>query len=267
MSEPTAPSGQRPSALLTSKVPQITVLFWVIKILTTGMGESASDYLVVTFEPVLVVVVTAVLFAIALAVQLRAPRYVPWKYWLVVAMVGIFGTMVADVAHVVLGVPYLVSSAVFALLLAAILIAWLRIEGSISIHTITSRRRELFYWATVVATFALGTALGDMTAHALNLGYLGSAALFAVIIALPGLAYRFRLLGPIAAFWASYIVTRPLGASVADWLGVSHSRGGLGVGSGTVAIIAAGVTAALVALQSDRRVGSRSTFVSEGAAQ
>ncbi len=185
-------------------------------------------------------------------------------------MVGIFGTMVADVAHVVLGVPYLVSSMAFGAVLIGVLIAWHRVEGTISIHTITSRRRELFYWATVVATFALGTALGDMTARVLNIGYLGSALLFAALICLPGLAYRFRLLGPVVAFWASYVVTRPLGASIADWLGVDHARGGLAAGSGNIAIIAAAVTAVLVAVasshESPRTPASRASATqSEGA--
>ncbi|MCU1570103.1 MAG: hypothetical protein JWR33_844 [Naasia sp.] len=235
---------------LGTKVPQITVLFWTIKVLTTGMGEAASDHLVGTFEPVLVVLVTAVLFGAALLVQLRAPRYVPWKYWLVVAMVGIFGTMVADVAHVVAGVPYLLSSVAFAAALAALLLSWRRVEGTISIHSITSPRPELFYWATVVATFALGTAVGDLTAQTLSLGYLGSAVLFGIVIALPALAFRARLLGAVAAFWASYIVTRPLGASLADWLGVDATRGGLALGTGAVALVAAGITLALVVLAS-----------------
>ncbi|THG30639.1 COG4705 family protein [Naasia lichenicola] len=244
---------------LLSKVTQITALFWVIKVLTTGMGEAASDYLVVSFEPVLVVLITAALFAAALVLQLRAPRYVAWKYWLVVAMVGIFGTMIADVAHVVAGVPYFASTAFFAVLVGAILTAWKRVEGTISIHSITSRRRELFYWATVIAAFALGTALGDWTAHSLQLGYLGSGVLFAVVIALPGVAHRLRLLGAVAAFWASYIVTRPLGASFADWIGVDHGRGGLGVGSGAVALIAAAITVVLVAVVSARRETTQMT--------
>jgi len=238
------------SRVLATKVPQITILFWTIKVLTTGMGEAASDYLVVTYDPVVVVASTALLFAVALIVQLAAPRYVPWKYWLTVAMVGVFGTMVADVAHVVVGIPYLASTAIFAVALAAVLLLWRRTEGTLSIHSVSSRRRELIYWATVVVTFALGTALGDMTAQTLHLGYLGSAGPFAVVIALPGLAYRSRLIGPILAFWASYIVTRPLGASVADYLGVDHSRGGLAIGSGTVAVVAALLTAVLVGIGS-----------------
>lgn len=257
-----------PHAFLGTKVPQITVLFWTIKVLTTGMGESASDYLVVTFDPVVVVAITGVLFAIALAIQLAARTYAPWKYWLAVAMVGVFGTMVADVAHVVVGIPYLASTAIFAAVLAVVLGVWRRSEGTLSIHSITSRRRELFYWTTVVVTFALGTALGDMTARSLQLGYLGSAGLFAVVIALPARAFRARLLGPILAFWAAYIVTRPLGASIADYLGVDHARGGLALGSGIVAVAAALITAVLVGFEARKR-GPRPSQVSMsiGAAQ
>jgi uncharacterized membrane-anchored protein len=136
-----------------------------------------------------------------------------------------------------LGVAYAVSSTVFALALAAIFMTWFRVEGSLSIHSITTARRELFYWATVTATFALGTATGDMTATTLHLGFLSSGLMFTGLIVLPGLAYRFAGFNAVAAFWASYVLTRPLGASYADWLGVSHARGGLNWGPGNVAMM------------------------------
>jgi uncharacterized membrane-anchored protein len=151
-------------------------------------------------------------------------------------MVAVFGTMVADVAHVVLHIPYLVSTAFFATALAIIFVTWYASEKTLSIHTIYRGRRELFYWATVIATFALGTAAGDMTASTLRLGYFASFVLFAVLFALPGLAFWLFGLNEIVAFWFAYIMTRPLGASFADWLGKPY-LGGLGLNDGKVAIV------------------------------
>jgi uncharacterized membrane-anchored protein len=161
---------------------------------------------------------------------------VPWVYWLAVAMVGVFGTMAADVLHVGLGVPYLVFTVFFAAALAVVFGVWFATERTLSIHSIRTPRREVFYWAAVMATFALGTAAGDLTAVTLHLGYLSSGALFAVVILIPALGYRFFGLNAIVAFWFAYIVTRPLGASFADWAGVSHDRGGLDLGPGPVSL-------------------------------
>jgi uncharacterized membrane-anchored protein len=229
-----------------SKVPEVAVAFWATKALTTGMGESASDYLVHSMAPVLAVVLGAIAFTCALTVQFRAPRYVPWIYWLAVAMVGVFGTMAADVLHVGLGVPYLASSTFFAVTLALVFLVWYRTEGTLSIHSIHTARRELFYWAAVMTTFALGTAAGDMTAVTLHLGYLDSGLMFAVVIAIPFVAWRLGL-SPILAFWFAYIVTRPLGASFADWWGVSHARGGLNLGPGPVSLTLAALIIGFVA--------------------
>jgi uncharacterized membrane-anchored protein len=160
---------------------------------------------------------------------------VPWIYWLAVAMVGVFGTMAADVLHVGFGVPYLASSAFFAATLALVFILWYRTEGTLSIHSIHTTRREGFYWAAVMTTFALGTAAGDMTAVTLHLGYLNSGLMFALVIAIPALAWRLGL-NPVLTFWFAYILTRPLGASFADWMGVSHARGGLNLGPGPVSL-------------------------------
>jgi uncharacterized membrane-anchored protein len=212
-----------------SRVPEVTPLFWAIKILTTGVGEVVSDFFVKTFDPIPVVLIAFLVFLVAGALQLTARRYVPWRYWLFVVMVAIFGTMVADVAHIVVGIPYLVSTAGFAVALAAILVLWHRIEGTVSVHSITTNRRELFYWLTVLATFALGTATGDLTATTFGLGYLGSAIVFAALFAVPVVGLRFGL--PVtAAFWTAYVLTRPLGASIADWLAVPSDRGGLDLG-------------------------------------
>jgi uncharacterized membrane-anchored protein len=234
-----------PSVLL-STVPEVTVLFWVTKVLTTGMGETASDFLVRRIDPVVAVGLGAVAFVVAMTLQLRARRYVPWTYWLAVSMVSVFGTMAADVVHIALGVPYAVSTVVFAVVLAAVFVVWYRTEGTLSIHSIRTRRRELFYWLTVLTTFALGTAAGDLTASTMHLGYFASGVLFAVVIAVPAVAHWRLGLNAITAFWFAYIVTRPLGASFADWLGVPPSRRGLDLGTGPVTLTLALVIAVLV---------------------
>ncbi len=218
------------------KVPEITAIFWIIKLLSTAMGESTTDYLVFQINPYVAVALGCIGLAVALILQLLVRRYIAWVYWLAVVMVAVFGTMVADVAHVVLGIPYLVSTAFFASALAIIFVIWYASEKTLSIHTIYRGRREMFYWATVIATFALGTAAGDMTASTLRLGYFASFILFAVLFALPGLAFWLFGLNEIVAFWFAYIMTRPLGASFADWLGKPY-LGGLGLNDGKVAIV------------------------------
>jgi uncharacterized membrane-anchored protein len=234
------------ATFLARKVPQVTLIFWVIKILSTGMGETTSDYLVRTIDPVVAVMLGGVCFAAALILQLVVRRYVPWIYWLAVVMVAIFGTMVADVLHIVFHIPYAVSSVFFAIALAIVFVVWYVTEKTLSIHTINTPRRELFYWATVVTTFALGTAVGDMTATTLQLGYFASGVLFAVLFAVPAVGYRFFGLNEIFAFWFAYIVTRPLGASFADWLGRPVAAGGVGIGTGLVSLALAIVIAILV---------------------
>jgi uncharacterized membrane-anchored protein len=227
------------------KVPEITVYFWVIKVLTTAMGEATSDFLVHYYPRVVAVALGAVGLGAALLLQFLVRRYQIWVYWLAVSMVAVFGTMAADALHIGLGIPYLVSSIFFAAVLAAIFATWYRVERTLSIHSIYTGRREFFYWSAVLATFALGTAAGDMTAKTLGLGYLGSAVMFAVLIAIPALAWWRLGLNAIVAFWSAYVITRPLGASIADWLDVSKEAGGLGLGRGTVAL---GLTALIIAL-------------------
>src|SRR5574340_719999 len=226
------------------KVPRLTLVFWVIKLLSTAMGESTSDYLVFHIDPYVAVVVGCLGLLVALVLQLQVPTYVAWRYWLAVVMVAVFGTMAADVMHVVLGIPYLVSTTALAAALAIVFVVWWRVEQTLSIHSITTRRRELFYWATVMATFALGTAAGDLTASTLGLGYRASALGFAGLFLIPALGYRLAGWDAVAAFWAAYVITRPLGASGADWLGKPF-LGGLGIGDGPVAIA---LTVAIVVL-------------------
>jgi uncharacterized membrane-anchored protein len=231
---------------LAAKVPQITVLFWVIKILSTGMGEATSDYLAAT-SLVLAAAAGAVGFGVALWWQFRTSRYVAVAYWFAVVMVAVFGTMAADGLHRGLGIPYAVTTPFYAGVLAVVFWQWHRREGTLSIHSITTRRREAFYWTAVLATFALGTATGDLTATTFHLGFFSSGVLFAVAIALPGVAWWRFGLNEVAAFWIAYVLTRPLGASFADWLGKAHSfGGGLGFGDGTVSAVGAVLIAVLV---------------------
>jgi uncharacterized membrane-anchored protein len=218
------------------KVPEVTAGFWITKVLTTGQGEATSDTLVHQLPPVVAVAIGFVGLVIALALQFATPRYRPWIYWFAVDMVAVFGTMAADVLHIQLGIPYLVSTIFFAVVLAAVFAVWYSTEHTLSIHTINTVRREAFYWLTVMATFALGTAAGDMTATTFHLGYFVSGVFFTILIAIPAVTHRWFGLNAIFAFWFAYIVTRPLGASYADWLGVSHVRGGLNWGSGSVSV-------------------------------
>ncbi|MGW1891396.1 COG4705 family protein [Streptomyces sp. NPDC002004] len=225
-----------PARNALSKVPEVTIYFWIIKLLTTGMGETLSDYLAHVLAPVVAVGIAGVILLAALVVQFAVRRYVAWIYWTAIVMVSVFGTMAADVLHVALGIAYPDSTVAFLVVLGAIFGIWYASEKTLSIHSIHTRRRESFYWATVLATFALGTAAGDMTAGTLGLGYLGSIVLFAVVMAVPALGHWKLGLGAIPAFWFAYVVTRPLGASIADWMAVSPARGGLGLGTGPVSL-------------------------------
>jgi uncharacterized membrane-anchored protein len=221
---------------LMRKVPEVTIYFWIIKLLSTAMGESTSDYLVYHIDRYVAVALGGIGLVVALVLQLAVRRYIPWIYWLAVVMVAISGTMAADVLHIVLGIPYLVSTIFFTLVLAAIFTVWYAIEKTLSIHSINTRRRELFYWATVMATFALGTAVGDLTAATLHLGYFTSGVLFAILFAIPALAYWLFRINAIFAFWFAYIMTRPFGASFADWFG-KPIFGGLGLGDEPVVLV------------------------------
>jgi uncharacterized membrane-anchored protein len=228
-----------------TKVPEITVIFWVLKLLTTGMGEAMSDFL--GQQSVALAGVVGIFgMWFALRLQLRAREYRAPVYWFAVMMVAIFGTMVADGLRDGASLSYEVTTPFFAIAAAAIFIAWYRSEGTLSIHSITTRRRELFYWAAVLATFALGTAAGDLTALTLNLGFFPSVLLFAAVISIPAIGWWRFTLNPILAFWLAYVVTRPLGASFADGFS-KPNNGGLGIGDGPVSAAALLVFVGLVA--------------------
>jgi len=239
---------------LRNKVPAVTASFWLIKILTTGMGEAASDFLVRALGPIPAVSLGGLAIAAALYAQVRSSSYGKWVYWTAVAMVSVFGTMAADILHIGLGVPYLTSTIFFAAALVAIFLLWWRVERTISIASVTSGRREYFYWATVLVTFALGTATGDMTARTLSWGYLISAVLFTVAFAIPAVIYWRSRAHAVLLFWLAYIITRPLGASFADWIGAEPSKGGLGFGFGNIAAV---LTVAIVAAVAVQRADSK----------
>jgi uncharacterized membrane-anchored protein len=230
---------------LAVKVPEITLIFWVLKLLTTGMGEAMSDFMGQHSVPIAGAVGIFGL-GFALWLQFRTPDYRAPVYWFAVMMVAVFGTMAADGIHDGASIPYSVTTPVFAAFVAATFLVWYRSEGTLSIHSINTRRRETFYWTAVLGTFALGTAAGDLTAYSLDLGFWTSAVLFAVIFALPALGWSRLKLNPIVAFWAAYVVTRPLGASFADGFS-KHAGGGLGLGDGTVSAVALVGFVALVA--------------------
>ena len=233
-----------------TKVPAtITAIFWVTKLLTTAAGETVSDWMVHAIAPVLAVGIGFIALAVALAVQFRSTRYVPWIYWLAASMVAVFGTMAADVTHVAFHVPYVASTLTFALVLTGVFLVWNRCEGTLSIHSITSPRREAFYWLAVITTFALGTAAGDFTAIALKLGYLASGLLFTAIFLVPAIGYwKFRWNG-VFAFWFAYVFTRPVGASFADWLEKPQHAGGLDLGHPLVGSVLVGGIVIAVLIQ------------------
>jgi uncharacterized membrane-anchored protein len=223
-------------APVAAKVPEVILVFWVVKILTTAGGEATSDYLKTYGNfgggglEVLVIVAGLVL-------QFSTRRYRAFAYWFLAYAIAITGTGVSDFLHLDVHIPYAGTTLLWTAVLAAIFWLWQRSEGTLSIHSITTQQREAYYWATVFATFALGTALGDFTATSLNLGYLDSGILFGVVILIPALA-RWQLgLNGVAAFWMSYVITRPLGASFADYISKPKNISGIDFGDGPTAIV------------------------------
>ncbi|MEO6387888.1 MAG: hypothetical protein ABIT16_09650 [Croceibacterium sp.] len=216
---------------MLNKVPLITAAFWIIKILATTVGETGADYL--NFNVGLGLALTAVVMAVALVgllvIQFRQSRYVPWIYWLVVVFVSVVGTLITDLMTDSFGISLYLSTAVFTVLLGLTFLAWHNREHTLSIHAIDTRSREAFYWAAILFTFALGTAAGDLLSEQMGLGYAKSGLIFGGGIALVTLGYYLKLLGPVLAFWIAYILTRPLGASIGDFLTQLPKAGGLGL--------------------------------------
>jgi uncharacterized membrane-anchored protein len=219
--------------------------FWIVKLLTTAMGEAVSDYLVNDVNKYGAVVLGFILFAVAITWQFRTPRYGTWPYWTAVSMVAVFGTMAADVMHIVLGLPYIVSATFYAVCLTVTFVAWYRTEGTLDIHSIVTRRREVFYWLAVIFTFAMGTALGDLFATTFHLGYFASAVVFTALICVPLVAWRLGV-NPVLTFWVAYILTRPIGASLADYFGMPKDISGAGFGHGAVSVVTLILVAASV---------------------
>jgi uncharacterized membrane-anchored protein len=217
---------------MPNKVPEVTLIFWVIKITSTTVGETGADYLAVHagLGVAATDIVMATLLILALSLQLRARRYVPWIYWVTVVLVSIVGTQITDFLTDKLEISLYVSTAMFAIVLAVIFATWYAVERTLSIHTIITTRRELFYWAAILFTFALGTAAGDLAAEALGLGFNVGVIAFSGLIAAIGAAYA---LGgnAVLTFWLAYILTRPLGASLGDLLSQAREYGGLGLGT------------------------------------
>lgn len=219
-----------------AKVPEVILLFWVLKVLSTAGGEATSDYLK-TWGNIRGGGAEVLLFVVGLVLQFSTRRYRPFAYWFLAYAIAVFGTGVSDFLHLDVGIPYAGTTLLWAVVLAAIFWIWHHDEGTLSIHSITTQRRESYYWATVFATFALGTALGDFTATSLGLGYLSSGILFAVVIFIPALAWWRLNFNAIAAFWMSYVVTRPLGASFADYISKPPTISGINFGDGPTAVV------------------------------
>lgn len=235
---------------MLNKVPAVTLGFWVAKTFATTVGETAADYLNQTFHLGLTVtsLIMAALLAFALIAQLRRRSYVPIIYWIVVVLISVVGTLISDNLVDNLGVPLWVTTTVFSIGLAVVFLAWFRSERTLSVHTIVTTRRELFYWTAILFTFSLGTSAGDLIGEKFGLGYAVSLALFAGLIALVAAAYYIFKINAVLAFWAAYVLTRPLGASAGDLLSQPRSHGGLGLGTTWTSLVFLLVIAAITVL-------------------
>ena len=250
------------STRMLNKVPEVTLLFWIIKIMATTVGETAADFLNVNLQLGLTgtTVVMGVLLLISLFVQMRSRKYIPTIYWVAVVLISVFGTLVTDNLVDNFGIALETTTIAFGMALTITFIAWYSIEKTLSIHTIFTTRRELFYWAAILFTFALGTAAGDLAAEGLHLGYAISALMFGSLIAVVTFAHYVFKLNSVLAFWIAYVLTRPFGASCGDLLSKPGNEGGLGLGTvGTSAIFLftiIGLVAYLTMIQK-RSIGAR----------
>lgn len=241
-------SGNTGLSPLLNKVPEVTLIFWIIKILSTTVGETGADYLAVHvgLGATLTMACMAGFLITALMVQLRTRCYTPWIYWLTVVLVSIVGTQITDFMSDKLEISLYVSTAVFACALAATFAIWYRIERTLSIRSIVTTRRELFYWFAILFTFALGTAAGDLATEALGLGFQIGVITFGILIAFVAVFYSLGV-SPVLTFWLAYILTRPLGASLGDLLSQSRHYGGVGLGTVHTSLVFVTVIVALVA--------------------
>ena len=237
-----------------NKVPQLTIYFWIIKIMATTVGETIADMLAVKLNLGLVLAsgVVGAMLLIALFVQFRSRKYLPSFYWMAVVLISVAGTLITDSLVDKLGVPLWVTTGVFTVALCLTFVAWYAVEKSLSVHTIQTTRRELFYWSAILFTFTLGTAGGDLLSEGAHLGYLVSGLLFAGSIALVTLLYYKAGLNSVLAFWLAYILTRPLGASLGDLLSQPKANGGLGLGTVLTSVAFLVVIVGLVIFRSHR---------------
>ncbi|HDG7213450.1 TPA: hypothetical protein PGF55_003770 [Acinetobacter nosocomialis] len=231
-----------------NKVPEVTLSFWIIKIMSTTVGETGADFLAVNagLGQNITCAIMSALLLIALTFQLRTKRYTPWIYWLTVVLVSIVGTQITDLLTDGLNISLYLSTSVFSVALAVIFFIWYRVERTLSIHEVVSRRRELFYWAAILCTFALGTAAGDLATEALGLGFVWGAVLFGTLIGSVFILWRMGV-NAVLTFWIAYILTRPFGAALGDFLTQDHTYGGLGLGAMWTSIIFLSVIVILVA--------------------
>jgi uncharacterized membrane-anchored protein len=243
------PDAGRPEQRLSNKIPDVTLSFWIIKVMSTTVGETGADFLAVNagFGQGVTRAAMAALLAVALFAQLRTRRCIPWIYWLTVVLVSVVGTQITDLLTDGMGVSLYISTSVFAIVLGAIFVVWYRLERTLSIAEITTRRRELFYWAAVLCTFALGTAAGDLATEALGLGFKWGAVAFGAMLAIVFIAWRLGA-NAVLAFWIAYILTRPFGAALGDLLTQEKIYGGLGLGATWTSAIFLTVIAILVAI-------------------
>jgi uncharacterized membrane-anchored protein len=230
---------------LAAKVPEVTAFFWVIKISTTAAGEAISDMFVSNKK--LGVVVEVSMFCVALFLQFAARRYAAVSYWFLALAIATAGTGVADTMHLVFGMPYALTSLFWLLALGAVFYLWNRSEHTLDIHSITTNRREKYYWSVVFATFCLGTAVGDFVANTLGLGYLGSATFFCAVILIPWGGWKFAHWNSIFSFWFAYVITRPIGASFADYFSKGHNVSGANFGDWQTALVMTSIVVILVA--------------------
>ena len=250
--EMTTPAPARPVArgaiTMLSKVPEVTMYFWIIKVLATTVGETAADYLNEKFNLGLThtTYIASALLVLGLVWQFRLKRYVPPVYWVNVVIISVVGTLITDNLTDGHNVPLALSTAIFSVALAASFGIWYGYERTLSIHTITSTRRETFYWLTILSTFALGTAAGDLIAEKVNIGYFNSVLLFGGMIGVVAIAFYVFKVREVPAFWAAYVLTRPLGASMGDLLSQTRKHGGLGLGTTATTFIFLGAILVVV---------------------
>jgi uncharacterized membrane-anchored protein len=246
----------RTAPVLVSKVPEVTLWFWLIKIMATTVGETAADLLSIRLGLGLGVtsLIMTMVFLVALILQVRATHYVPAFYWVTVVAISVVGTLVSDNLVDGYGVSLVTTSIAFAVVLALVFVAWWRNEGTLSIHSIVTRRRELYYWAAILFTFALGTSVGDLLAETMDLGYGPAAVVFGGMIAAVALAWSFLRLDAILAFWVAYVLTRPLGASLGALFAKPVIAGGFGLGTVTTSLIFLGLILGLVVFLTLSRV-------------